>query len=268
MAAPFSSHNVTERSGRAERWETRSGPGVPLAAVLDRAGLNSGVCEVILEGADEGQIKEPPRPAGKIFYSRSLPLAKAMDDVLLAYEMNGEPLTAAHGFPLRAVVPGWYGMAAVKWLTQIIATCQPYHGYFQSIDYAYWERGSSAPSLVPITVGRVKSQSARPEFAETVPAGQPYRVHGAAWSSNAEIVRVEVSTDSGATWHDAQLCGEALRNAWRLWEYEWKVPVTPGTTVVISRATDSEGRTQPAEHHDDRGSYIIHHWLPIEVVIR
>ena len=242
--------------------------GVPLAAVLDRAGLKDSACEIILEGADEGKIKEPPRPAGKIHYSRSLPVAKAMDDVLLAYAMNGEPLTAAHGFPLRAVVPGWYGMAAVKWLTQIVAASQPYNGYFQSIDYAYWERGSSAPSLVPITTARVKSQIARPEFAETVRAGRPYRVHGAAWTSDAEIVRVEVTTDEGASWHDARLLGDSVRNAWRLWEYEWSVPATPGRTVVMSRATDSEGRTQPAEHHDDRGSYIIHHWLPIEVTIR
>ena len=80
--------------------------------------------ELILEGADQGEIKEPPRPAGKIHYSRSLPLAKANDDVLLAFQMNGEDLTAAHGFPLRAVVPGWYGMAAVKWLTQIVATAR------------------------------------------------------------------------------------------------------------------------------------------------
>ncbi len=242
--------------------------GVPLAAVLDRAGLKNSACEIILEGADEGRIKEPPRPAGKIHYSRSLPIAKANEDVLLAYEMNGEALTAAHGFPLRAIVPGWYGMAAVKWLTQIVVTNQCYNGYFQSIDYAYWERGSSAPSLVPITSARVKSQIARPEFAETVPAGKTYRVHGAAWTSDAEIVRVEVSTDKGESWSDARLLGGSVRNAWRLWDYEWAVPAIPGRTVLLSRATDSEGRTQPPEHHDDRGSYIIHHWLPIDVTIR
>ena len=181
--------------------------------------------------------------------------------------MNGEDLTAAHGFPLRAVVPGWYGMAAVKWLTHIIVTAEPYSGYFQSIDYAYWERGSSAPSLVPITAGRVKSQIARPEFAEAVRAGETYRVHGAAWSTDAEMTRVEVSTDAGETWNDARLLGESIRNAWRLWEYAWSVPSKPGKTVLMARATDSDGRTQPGQHHDDRGSYIIHHWLPIEVII-
>ncbi len=242
--------------------------GVPLARVLEKTGVRKAARELILEGADQGSIKEPPRPAGKIHYSRSLPLAKANDDVLLAFQLNGEDLPAAHGFPLRAVVPGWYGMAAVKWLTKIVATAQPYSGYFQSIDYAYWERGSSAPTLVPITAGRVKSQIARPEFAEAVRAGQSYRVLGASWTSGAEIARVEVSTDAGKTWNDARLLGKSIRNAWRLWEYDWPVPTQPGKATLMARATDSEGRTQPAEHHDDRGSYLIHHWLPIEVLIR
>ena len=255
------------------QWEggavgTAEWTGVPLSVLLQRAGVRSSVREVILEGADEGEIKEPPRPAGKIHYSRSLPLRKAKDDVLLAFQMNGEDLTAEHGFPVRAVVPGWYGMAAVKWLTHIVASAEPYSGYYQTIDYAYWERGSSAPTLVPITEMRVKSQIARPEFAEAVPVGTTYRVHGAAWTPDGEIVKVEVSVDRGTTWNDARLLGEAVPHAWRLWEYEWAVPATPGKAVLMARATDSAGRTQPPEHHDDRGSYLIHHWLPIDVLIR
>ena len=255
------------------QWEggavgTAEWTGVPLAAVLQRAGVQAGVREVILEGADEGEIKEPPRPAGKIHYSRSLPLAKATEDVILAFLMNGEELTLEHGFPIRAVVPGWYGMAAVKWLTQIVATAEPYSGYYQTIDYAYWERGSSAPTLVPITEMRVKAQIARPEFAEAVRAGESYRVHGAAWTSDGEIAKVEVSVDRGETWNEARLLDAAVPHAWRLWEYEWQVPSTPGKAVLMARATDSAGRTQPPEHHDDRGSYLIHHWLPIDVLIR
>jgi len=242
--------------------------GVPLAALLARAGVRDSTREVILQGADQGEIKEPPRPSGKIHYARSLPLTKANADVLLAFEMNGEKLTPAHGFPLRAVVPGWYGMAAVKWLTRIVASSEPYHGYYQTIDYAYWERGSTTPTLLPITEMRVKAQIARPEYAEAVRAGQSYRVHGAAWTAEAEITKVEVSTHEGETWNAARLLGDSLRNAWRLWEYEWAVPATPGKAVLMARATDSEGRTQPEKHHDDRGSYLIHHWLPIEVIIR
>lgn len=255
------------------QWEggavgTAEWTGVPLAAVLTRAGVRAATCEIILEGADEGEIKEPPRPAGKIHYSRSLPLAKANEDVLLAFLMNGEELTPEHGYPLRAVVPGWYGMAAVKWLTHIVATAEPYNGFYQTIDYSYWERGSSAPTLRPITEMRVKSQIARPEFAEAVCAGTSYPVHGAAWTSDGGISKVEVSVDSGATWHEARLLGEPVPHAWRLWEYEWAVPATPGKALLMARATDSAGRTQPPEHHDDRGSYLIHHWLPIDVLIR
>lgn len=254
------------------QWETGAvgtaeWTGVPLSALLERAGVRDSVREVILRGADEGEIKEPPRPDGKIHFARSLPLAKANDDVLIALRMNGEALTPKHGFPVRAIVPGWYGMAAVKWLTRIVATSEPFHGYYQTIDYAYWERGGAAPVLKPVTEMRVKSQIARPEVAETVPAGQPYRVHGAAWTTGALVTRVEVSTDGGATWNDARLLGAPIRNAWRLWEYDWAVPSAPGKTVLMARATDSEGRTQPERHDDDQGSYLIHQWLPIEVVI-
>lgn len=241
--------------------------GVPLAALLERAGLKASACDIILEGADEGEIKEPPKPAGKFRYARSLPVSKAMDDVVLAYAMNHAPLTPAHGFPLRAIVPGWYGMAAVKWITTITVSPTPWSGYFQTIDYAYWEQGPGGPALIPITTARIKSQMARPEFAETVPAGRPYRIHGAAWTSAAEVVRVEISTDGGKTWEDACLTGESLRNAWRLWDYHWNVPAQAGRTIVMSRATDSTGRIQPASHHDDRGNYLIHHCLPIEVTI-
>ena len=94
-------------------------------------------------------------------------------------------------------MPGWYGMAAVKWLTRIVASAEAYHGYYQTIDYAYWERRSTTPTLLPISEMRVKAQIARPEYAEAVRAGQLYRVHGAAWTTAAEITKVEVSTDEG-----------------------------------------------------------------------
>lgn len=150
--------------------------------------------EVILTGADEGEIDSPPRPGGKIRYARSVPMAKATDDVMLAWAKNGADMTPAHGFPLRAIVPGWYGMASVKWLTEIQLTDRPFHGYYQSVDYAYWQRSAREPSLVPITEMQVKAQIARPGPWESVRCGQPYHVRGAAWSG---IARVEVSTDGG-----------------------------------------------------------------------
>lgn len=236
--------------------------------MLARAGVRASAREVILIGADLGEIKEPPRPEIRIHYSRSLPLDKANDDVPLAWQMNGRPLGRAYGFPLRAVVPGWYGMAAVKWLDRIVVSSEPYQGYYQTIEYAYWEGGSAAPTLQPITGMRVKAQIARPGFAEAVPAGKPYRVHGAAWTGKAEIVRVEVSTDGGETWNDATLLGDPVADAWRLWKYEWAVPAAGRETVLMARATDSLGRPQPARQHDDRGSYLIHHWLPVSAPIR
>jgi DMSO/TMAO reductase YedYZ molybdopterin-dependent catalytic subunit len=242
--------------------------GVLLADVLRRAGLNHSVREVIFEGADRGEIKDPQGPAGKIHYARSMPLEKANEDVLLAFKMNGEELTPAHGAPLRVIVPGWYGMASVKWLTRIIASAQPFNGYYQTIDYAYWERGPSAPTLVPITGMQVKAQIARPGFAEVVSAGKTFQVRGAAWTSQAEITKVEISTDCGKTWHNTHLLGEPIRNAWRLWEYDWKVPAKPGKATLMVRATDSEGRTQPTERDEDRRSYIVNHILPIEVDVR
>lgn len=242
--------------------------GVPLADMLHRAGLMQSVCEVIFEGADSGEILDPPGPAGDIHYSRSMPLKKANEDVLLAFKMNGDDLTPSHGAPLRLIVPGWYGMASVKWLTRIIASPQPFNGYYQSIDYATWERGPGTPTLVPITGMQVKAQIARPGFADAVQAGEPYSVCGAAWTSEAEITKVEISTDGGGTWQNTNLLGESIRNAWRLWEYEWKVPAKPGKATLMARATDSQGRTQPAERDLDRRSYIVNHILPIEVDVR
>jgi DMSO/TMAO reductase YedYZ molybdopterin-dependent catalytic subunit len=241
--------------------------GVSLGEVLRQAGVRSSALEVILEGADAGALSEAPRPAGRIHYARSVPLGKALDDVLLAYAMNGETLTPAHGFPLRAIVPGWYGMAATKWLRRIVVTDRPFNGYYQTVDYAFWQREEAGVRLVPITEMQVKSAIARPGISEVVAAGTNYRVAGAAWTSGAEIVKVELSTDGGGSWQTASLGEEKARNCWRLWEFDWRVPNEPGPRILFSRATDSRGRTQPMERDLDRGSYEINHCLPIEVEI-
>ena len=243
--------------------------GVSLAVLLERAKVKSAAIEVILEGADEGEIANPPRPAGKINFSRSVPLGKAQDDVLLAYEMNGEKLSAAHGFPLRAIVPGWYAMASIKWLRRIIVTSKPFAGYYQSIDYSYWERSNGElPTLTPLAEQQIKAEIARPESGEAVAASTIVKVHGAAWGGSAEIIKVEISADGGKTWNAARLLGEPVQNAWRLWEYEWRTPATPGPQTLMARASDSHGRTQPSERNADRGTYMISHTLPIRVEVR
>jgi DMSO/TMAO reductase YedYZ molybdopterin-dependent catalytic subunit len=242
--------------------------GVPLKAVLERAGIQPGAAEVILTGSDQGEIETAPKPGGKIHYARSLPLAKAADDVLLAWQMNGTELTPAHGFPLRAIVPGWYGMASVKWLSEIVVTDQPFHGYYQSVDYAYWQRSNGEPSLVPITELQVKAQIARPSPLEVVPSGEPYLIRGAAWSCEAQIVRVEVSTDGGKRWSEARLGSHTDPHAWRLWEYDWVTPKSGGRVALMVRAHDAKGRTQPTRRDPDRGGYLINEVLGIDVVVQ
>jgi DMSO/TMAO reductase YedYZ molybdopterin-dependent catalytic subunit len=241
--------------------------GVPLATLLDRAGVKPGAVEVVLEGADAGAVNDDPKSPGPIHFARSVPLAVARDGVLLAHAMNGAPLPQAHGFPLRAVVPGWYGMASVKWLTRVVVTDRPFQGFWQTFDYSYFERENGVPALRPITEMQVKAAVARPGQDEVVPAGRPYRVFGAAWAGTAAVSKVEVSADGGQTWAEARLQGEAAPFAWRLWEHEWS-PRQPGKAVLMARATDSRGRTQPMQRDPDRRMYMISQVLPVVVVVR
>ncbi len=182
--------------------------------------------------------------------------------------MNGRELPPEHGFPLRAIVPGWYAMGSIKWLQRIIVTDQPFTGYYQTIDYAYWERRKAIAELKPLTEMQVKAQIAKPAEGDVVPANSKVRVHGAAWTSNGEIKKVELSTDGGATWSETKLLGESKPNAWRLWEFNWQTPTAAATQTLIARATDSLGRTQSVHRDADRGTYMINHLLPIKVEVR
>ena len=159
--------------------------GVPLSILLDRAGVKSNAREIILEGADEGPLEDPKAPRGNVRFARSIPLAKAREDVLLAYRMNDVDLTAEHGFPVRAVVPGWYAVASIKWLQRIIVTDKPFNGYYQTLDYAFWKNNE----LVPLSEMQIKAEIAQPADGEVVSANSIVRVHGAAWTSGAEITK-------------------------------------------------------------------------------
>jgi DMSO/TMAO reductase YedYZ molybdopterin-dependent catalytic subunit len=242
--------------------------GVPLSTLLDRAGIKTSAREVILEGADSGALEDPKSPAGDLKFARSVPLGKARDDVFLAYKMNGMELPPQHGFPLRAIVPGWYAMASIKWLQRIIVTDKPFNGYFQTLDYAFWKRRGDLAELVPLREMQIKAEIARPFEGEIVPANSNIRVQGAAWTSDGEITTVEVSSDGGSTWKEANLIGEGRPNAWRLWEFKWRTPAESGKRILIARATDSNGRTQPVERDPDRETYMINHLLPITVEVR
>jgi DMSO/TMAO reductase YedYZ molybdopterin-dependent catalytic subunit len=257
------------------RWElgavsTAEWKGVPLAAVLERAGVKARAVEVILEGADKGEFREPnPRTPGVIHYARSLPLAKAKaPEVLLAYAMNGEPLPPRHGHPVRAVVAGWYGMASVKWLRRIIVTGQPFDGYFQTFMYTTWGRRHGLPTLTPVTEIQVKAQVARPAPYEVVPKGKKYRMYGAAWAGESDVAKVEVSDNGGGSWTEAKLIGDRVRYAWRYWEHDWLIPDSTGRHIIMARATDTRGHVQPMRRDPDRRDAVISHVLPIEVEVR
>jgi DMSO/TMAO reductase YedYZ molybdopterin-dependent catalytic subunit len=265
--------NFLERKVKGVQWGlgavgTAEWTGVPLSVLLDRAVVRSNAREVVLEGADHGMLDDPKSPSGELTFSRSVPLEKAQRDVLLAYRMNGKDLPPEHGFPLRAIVPGWYAMASIKWLQRIIVTREPFTGYYQTIDYAYWKRRGDIAELTPLAEMQVKAEIATPSQGETVPANSSVLVHGAAWASNGEIAKVELSTDGGSTWREAKLLGKSIQNAWRFWEFDWQAPGTAGKQTLVARATDSLGRTQPVERDRDRGTYMINHLLPITVEVR
>jgi DMSO/TMAO reductase YedYZ molybdopterin-dependent catalytic subunit len=240
--------------------------GVSLASLLKTLKVPASIKDVILVGADSGEPGKPSRPAKPIPYARSVPIDRALNGgIMLAYEMNGKPLPPAHGYPLRAIVPGWYGMASVKWLSRIVLSEAPYQGYFQSVDYSFWQDVAGEPSRVPITELQIKSQIARPAMQEVVVAGAPYRVFGAAWSGDAAVTRVEVSTDGGKTFAPAELLGDAVPHAWRRWEYVWNVPSRGGRFELVSRATDHAGNVQPTERDRNRETYMINHLVPVLV---
>jgi DMSO/TMAO reductase YedYZ molybdopterin-dependent catalytic subunit len=242
--------------------------GVPLSALLERAGMQEDACEIVLEGADRGTPKETPVPPGQIAYARSLPRAKAIQrEVLIAYEMNGRDLPPDHGFPLRAIVPGHYGMASVKWLKRIHAVPEPFQGYWQTSDYGYWDDLDGQPVRRALGEIQVKSEITRPAVYETLAPNQAYTVSGAAWAGETEVTNVAVSTDGGNSWAEAEFVDPVHRHAWRRWKFDWQVPDKRGRYVLMARATDAKGGTQPDEHDWHFGTYVINHPLPIEAFV-
>ena len=242
--------------------------GVPLHDLLERAGLEDDAVEIVLEGADRGTAKVEPVPPGQISYARSLPRDKALQrEVLIAYQMNGRDLPLDHGYPVRAVVPGHYGMASVKWLTSIHAVREPFRGYWQTSDYGYWDYVDGQPVRRPLGEMKLKSEIARPRVYETLAPNHVYEVSGAAWAGETDVTRIMVSTDGGQTWAEAEFIDPVRRYAWRRWKFEWLTPSRPGQYTLLARAEDAIGNVQPAGHDPHFGTYVINHPLPIEVFI-
>ncbi|MBN1528991.1 MAG: sulfite oxidase [Thermoleophilaceae bacterium] len=256
---PLSQPWLFEAVGTAE-WT-----GTPLRGLLEDAGIGAGAVEVAFRGLDRGIEGDEEQ-----LYERSLPLAEALGDhVLLAYEMNGAPLPPQHGFPLRLVVPGWYGMASVKWLERISVLDSPFGGYQQARGY----RVRQTPDEDGEPVSRIVPRSliippGVPDFATRARtlADGPCVVRGRAWSGLAPVERVEVSADGGETWGDARLGPQASRWAWRSWEWDWEPP-GPGTYELCSRATDDAGNTQPLEAPWNLGGYANNEVHRVEVAV-
>jgi DMSO/TMAO reductase YedYZ molybdopterin-dependent catalytic subunit len=224
--------------------------GVPLVQVLDQAGVKAAAREVLFRGADGGTVASR---SGVTRFERSLTVDVARDaDVLLAYAMNGEPLPVEHGYPLRLVVPGWYGVTSVKWLTKIEAIGLAFTGYFQIDRYFYeWKRNREVVTE-PVTLQRVRSLITEPAQYGEVDQGV-LAVRGVAWSGAGPIARVDVSV-RGGNWEGARLVGDHHGYGWQRWEL---ITGTPGAGVATlrARATDIRGNTQPEHPEWNRLGY-------------
>ena len=242
---PISQPWLVEAVGTA-RWT-----GTPLAPLLREAGLRDEAVDVVFTGADHGIERGVEQD-----YQRSLTVAEAMhDDVLLAYEMNGAPLPPQHGHPLRLVVPGWYGMAQVKWLTRISAVADPFDGFQMR---AYRLRDQPDEDGVPVTRIEPRALLVPPGFPDFMSRTRVLHpgevtVEGRAWSGWAPVSRVEVSVDGGTTWHATRLEPAPDRYGWARWTWTW--PATLGDHQLCARAHDTSGRSQPVDQPWNRGGF-------------
>jgi DMSO/TMAO reductase YedYZ molybdopterin-dependent catalytic subunit len=237
--------------------------GVPLYLVLEQARLKPETVQIVFYGADQGTEGGHAEP---IRFARSLPLSKALHpDTLLALHMNGEPLEPSHGFPVRLLVPGWYGVASVKWLTRMAAVKQPFEGFFQTYKYTLQRQAAEGTKTIGIESMAVKSEIIRPREDEILGLGAQ-RMFGLAWAGEESVARVEVSTDGGLSWSETELLGPHAPYSWTLWEYMWH-PQRTGTYTLMSRAMSASGKLQPREHDPLNGGYLIHFSRPRRVQV-
>lgn len=227
--------------------------GLGLSVLLEKAQVQAEGRFVRLSGADG--------------FSRTIPLAKAMHtDTLLAYQMNGERLPVNHGFPIRALVPGWYGMDSIKWLRSVeVVAAEPATA---APNYQRLTRSllTGTRSAGTITAMQVKSAFSRP-LEGALLTGHRFVVRGTAWAGEKRVSRVEVSLDAGKSWQEARLAGAPSPYAWVPWSLEWKIPA-PGAYELVVRAEDDAGRRQPAERSADRAdSYEQNGYQTVRVTV-
>jgi len=241
-----------------------SGPS--LKTLLEKAGLKDSAKHVQFRGLDQVPGKVPP-------FIRSIPIEKAMDtDTIVATHMNGSPLTPHHGFPARAVTPGWVGAASCKWLAEITVLDKPAEGNFMNPGYRLPNTPVKPGDAVKpedthaLTALAIKSLIAAPSEGAKL-RRQACLIQGTAWAGEADITRVEISTDSGATWNEAKLGKDQAKYAWRLWSYNWN-PVKAGDYTILSRATDSQGRVQPETPAWNPSGYLYNAYDQVKVNVQ
>jgi DMSO/TMAO reductase YedYZ molybdopterin-dependent catalytic subunit len=239
-----------------EQWDlgavsTAEWTGVPLTEVLDRAGARQSTQEVVFRGADAGGID------GHVIvrFERSLPYALARSgEVLLAYAMNGEPLPMEHGYPLRLIVPGWYAVASVKWLTEIELVDRAFEGHYQTDKYCYeWSRAGRIVRE-PVTIQQVRALITEPAPDLEVRSGA-LTVRGVAWSGAAPIARVDVSVGDGH-WQEARLIGDARSRSWQGWELIASVPSSGRSCCARARPIRRDARSRSGPSGIDSGTAI------------
>ncbi|MFB6891110.1 sulfite oxidase [Kitasatospora sp. NPDC056327] len=226
--------------------------GVRLAEVLRRAGLTADAVDVMPAGLDPEPVVNGVN-LGRV--RRPLPVAKALDDVLLAYEMNGEPLTPDHGAPVRVVVPGWVGIASVKWVGTVEVADRPLYSPWNTDSYRLFGPDYPPGGSAPLTTQVVKSAFELARDA-VLPAGRTQHLHGRSWSGAAPVRRVEVSVDGGRRWRRAELRDEPRPGNWTRWTFDWR-PERPGPYELRARATDRRGNTQPEVSLFNREGYLF-----------
>lgn len=238
--------------------------GVPLRDLVENLRIDASTREIVFQGADRGH---EDCSEGEIPFARSLPPDVALHpDTIVALRMNGELLTAAHGRPARLIVPGWYGVASVKWLASAAFIDRTFDGYFQTVKYTVARDSSFGESREIVGAMQPKSEITRPGHAETLKPGR-HSVEGIAWAGNETVAAVEFSCDAGKSWRCVDLSGRRAPYCWTTWRTYWDVP-DEGKHTLLSRAISSSGKVQPMRHDPRNGGYIINFSRPTEVTVR
>jgi len=240
--------------------------GARLSDVLKRAGMKSTGKNVELHAAD--------RPLGTMpAFVRQVPMTKAMHpDTILAWDMNGQPIPAVHGFPLRAIVPGWEGAYSVKWLNALNVLAGDSTSFWVATGYRYPNRriapgaAVDAKDMVPLTGLVVKSLITTPAAGASFAPGK-ISIGGFAWAGEDDIAKVDISIDNGATWQAARLTGEQAKYTWRRFEHTFTVS-SPQSVLILSKATDAKGAVQPAVSQWNPSGYLWNQYDSVRIEVK